>query len=346
MKTSKLIALLVVLAIAAAPALSFARASGGGGRSSGGGISKGSGSSGSIGSRGSRTYDSNGYKPIERSTTPSSNVAPSTAPRPAPAVQPQPASPPPFWQRHPLLTGLAAGIAGSWIGHMLFGANNSLAAPNGEPGATDGANESGGGSMLMLLLLMLLGAAAVYYFMKIRRTSSVAPAYPGMARSVVAEGDIEAAPVSRGGFMSQPQDSSPVSPVDQDKFKQILSDVQAAWSKQNLEALKHLTTPEILHYFSTTLSENVSREVENHVEDLRVLTAEVTEAWTEDATDYATVLFRWTARDCTVSLAKQRGEPGYVVDGDDKNPTEASEAWTFMRYQRGKWLLSAIQQVD
>ena len=342
MKTSQLTALLVVLAIAASPTLSFARAGGGGG----GGISKGSGSSGSIGSRGSRTYDSNGYKPIERSTTPSSNVAPSTAPRPAPAVQPQPASPPPFWQRHPLLTGLAAGVAGSWIGHLLFGANNTQAAPHGESGATDGANESGGGSMLMLLLLMLLGAAAVYYFMKVRRPSSAAPAYPGMARNVVSQGDIAAVPVSRGGFMSQPQIASSVSPVDQDKFKQILSDVQVAWSKQNLEALKHLTTPEIVHYFSTTLSENVSREVENHVDDLRVLNAEVTEAWTEDATDYATVLFRWMARDYTVSLAKQRGEPGYVVEGDDKNPAEASEAWTFMRYQGGKWLLSAIQQVD
>jgi predicted lipid-binding transport protein (Tim44 family) len=229
---------------------------------------------------------------------------------------------------------------------MLFGANNTQAASQGESGTTDSANESGGGSMLMLLLLMLLGAAGVYYFMKVRRSPSAAPAYPGMTRNVVGEGDIETVPGSRGGFMSQRQDSSPVSAADQDKFKEILADVQTAWSHQNLDALKHLATPEIVHYFSTILSENVSREVENHVEDLRVLSAEVTEAWTEDDTDYATVKFGWTARDYTVSLTKQRGEPAYVVEGDDKNPTEASEAWTFMRYRGGKWLLSAIQQVD
>jgi predicted lipid-binding transport protein (Tim44 family) len=120
--------------------------------------------------------------------------------------------------------------------------------------------------------------------------------------------------------------------------------VQAAWSRQDLDALKRLTTPEVLHYFNTALSENASKDIENHVEDLRVLSAEVEEAWTEDATDYVTVLFRWSARDYSVSLSKQRGEPGYVAEGNDRTATEETEAWTFMRYQRGKWLLSAIQQ--
>jgi predicted lipid-binding transport protein (Tim44 family) len=254
---------------------------------------------------------------------------------------------------------------------MLFGANNTLAAP-GEPSATDGASESGGGSLFMLLLLMVLGAAALYYFMKVRRSPSVAPAYPGLTRnavgnSVIGKGSVQSGkePVLAGsgwvgdmgkgavlaapgwaGEMAQPQIATPVSPVDQDKFKEILGEVQGAWSKQDLDALKRLTTPEVLHYFSTALSENVSREVENHVEDVRVLSAEVQEAWTEDATDYATALFRWTARDYTVSLTKQRGEAGYVVEGNDLTSTEASEAWTFLRYRGGKWLLSAIQQVE
>jgi len=341
LKTPKLIAVLVVLAMALTPTLSFARAGGGGGRGSGGGISQGGSGSGSIGSRGSRTYDNNGYKPIERSNTP----APSAGRAGAPAAQPQPAISPPFWQRHPILTGLAAGVAGSWIGHMLFGANNSLAA-HPESGTTDGASDTGLGSVFMLLLLMLLGGAALYYFMKVRRGPSATPAYAGLRRNVVGETGIQTAPVSQGGFMSEPQIAGPVGAVDQDKFKEILGDVQAAWSKQDLDALKRLTTPEMLHYFSTALSENVSREVENHVEDLRVLNTEVNESWTEEATDYATALLRWTARDYTVSLSKQRGEAGYVVEGNDQTPTEVSEVWTFMRYRGGKWLLSAIQQVD
>jgi len=362
LKTPKLIAVLVVLAMALTPTLSFARAGGGGGRGSGGGISQGGSGSGSIGSRGSRTYDNNGYKPIERSNTP----APSAGQAGASAAQPQPAISPPFWQRHPILTGLAAGFAGSWIGHMLFGANNSLAAQS-ESGTTDCASDTGFGSIFMLLLLMLLGGAALYYFMKVRRGPSATPAYAGLTRSALGDSVIGKRSVKTGkepvgvpiapqtqwvsgsgwaGEMAEPQIAGPVGAVDQDKFKEILGDVQAAWSKQDLDALKRLTTPEMLHYFSTALSENVSREVENHVEDLRVLNIDVKESWTEEATDYATALLRWTAQDYTMSLSKQRGEAGYVVEGNNQTPTEASEAWTFMRYRGGKWLLSAIQQVD
>jgi predicted lipid-binding transport protein (Tim44 family) len=51
------------------------------------------------------------------------------------------------------------------------------------------------------------------------------------------------------------------------------------------------------------------------------------------------------ARDYTVSSTKQRGEPGYLVEGSEETPTETTEVWTFMRSRPGKWLLSAIQQV-
>ena len=331
---------MVVLAMTATPALSFAKA-GGGSRGSGGGYS--SGGSSNFGSRGSRTFDNNRFKPIQRSTTPAPSAAPPAARPAAPAAQAPAPSSPPFWQRHPILTGLAAGVAGSWIGHMLFGASNTQAAP-GEGGTTEGASESGGGSMFMLLLLMLLGAGAVYYFMKMRRSPSSTPAYAGVMRSSLDDHSV-APTVTEGGFMGQ-QVATAINAADQERFKEMLRDIQTGWSRQDLDALKRLTTPEVLHYFNTTLSENASKEIENHVEDVRVLSAEVTEAWTEDATDYATVLFRWSARDYSISLNKQRGESGYVAEGNERTPTEESEAWTFMRYQGGKWLLSAVQQAE
>ena len=53
----------------------------------------------------------------------------------APNAQPAPAMQPSFMQRNPLLAGLAAGIAGSYIGNMLFGATESSARTTdaGEP---------------------------------------------------------------------------------------------------------------------------------------------------------------------------------------------------------------------
>ena len=91
MKSTKLIAALIVLTIVATPVLSYARAGGRSGGSSGGSSSGSSGMTyGSQGSRGSKTFDNNGAKPIERTMTPQTtpgSAPPSTAsPAPAPAV--------------------------------------------------------------------------------------------------------------------------------------------------------------------------------------------------------------------------------------------------------------------
>jgi predicted lipid-binding transport protein (Tim44 family) len=58
------------------------------------------------------------------------------------------------------------------------------------------------------------------------------------------------------------------------------------------------------------------------------------------------LLLQWKARDYVRSLTKPSTDPGYLVEGDDRTPTDISEAWTFVKHRDGKWLLSAIQQVD
>ena len=339
MKTTTLIVTIIIFALIGSPAVSFAKARGGsGGYTSG---SRNSGTSGNMGSRGSRTYDQNGSRPIERSTTPPAAPSqPAGAPSASvPPVQSSPAMQPSFLQRHPLLAGIAGGMAGSWIGHMLFGATDSSARVNEEP--RDGESAPSGFSPGLLVLLMLLGAGAVYYFMRTRRTP--APDFSGLTRSALPETALDH--MSAGGIQSKALETA-VTPSDEAAFRQILIDVQMAWGKGDLGALRRLVTPEMLFYFSTGLSENTSQDVENRVEDIRILTAEVRETWMDEATQYATLLLRWTARDYTVSLAKRRGEPGYVVEGSEQTPREAVETWTFMRYQHGKWLLSAIQQME
>lgn len=350
--TTKILTAVVLLSLIGAPTLSFAKARGGGG--GGGGFSSGSrggGTSGGIGSRGSRTYDNNGYRPIERSTAAkpaSPPPQPATVnPTPAPAAQPAPARQPSFLQRHPLLAGIAGGLAGSWIGHMLFGGTNSEARTS-DAETREGDNASGSsGSTGLLLLLMLVAGGALYYFMKARRPPqpefSVITGRSGSTGSPLGGSPLLQASAANGSATAlQPE----VTPADQAAFQHILIEVQTAWSKQDLSALRRLVTPEMLSYFSNALSEQTSQETENRVEDVSVVSAEVREAWTEDATEYATVLLRWKARDYTVSLTKQRGEPGYLIEGNDQAPTESSEAWTFMRSRHGKWLLSAIQQVE
>jgi predicted lipid-binding transport protein (Tim44 family) len=344
MNTTKLIAGIIVIALIGLPSLSFARARGGG---YGGGYSSGSrssGPSGSIGSRGSRTYDQNGAKPIEQSTTPKPSAAtpPSATSSQAPTAQPGPARQPSLMQRNPLLAGLAAGVAGSWIGHMLFGATNSSAASTtdageqvGEPSTTAGGFSSTG----ILLLLMLLGAGAFFYFLKVRRP---VPDFSGITRSNAVSGSLLSEPSPT--TLQTTAVVSEVTSADKAAFQQLLTDIQTAWSHQDLAELRRSVTPEMLSYFSTALAEQTSLDIANHVEDVVLLQADVRETWLEDSTHYATIGLRWSARDYTISLTKRRGEPGYLVEGSEETPTESSEVWTFMRYQNGKWLLSAIQQ--
>ena len=59
---------------------------------------------------------------------------PSATSSQGPTAQPGPARQPLLMQRNPLLAGSAAGVAGSWIGHMLFGATNSSAASTTDAG--------------------------------------------------------------------------------------------------------------------------------------------------------------------------------------------------------------------
>ena len=144
--TKKVIALSIVLSLIGIPTLSFAKARGG----SGGGFSSGArgGGSGSMGSRGSRTYQHNDAKPIEQSTTAKPSNSPPPTAHQAPTAQPAPATSPSWWQRNPIMVGLLSGIAGSWIGHMIFGATESTARTNeageqsGEAGQTAGASGS------------------------------------------------------------------------------------------------------------------------------------------------------------------------------------------------------------
>jgi predicted lipid-binding transport protein (Tim44 family) len=340
--TTKLIAACLALSLVGVPTLSFAKARGG----SGGGFSNGSrtGGSGSMGSRGSRTYQQNSAKPIEQSTTAKPATPPPQTATPPSAVQSPPAAPASWWQRNPIMTGLMAGLAGSWIGHMIFGATDSSARTgeggeqSGEPGQP--ANASGPNGML-LLLLMLMGGGVLYYVLKGRRQT--APAFSGISRAGTVSGSL----LDSSSPTSFPADQGEIDITSADKaaFQQLLIDIQTAWGRQDLGGLRRLVTPEMLDYFSTALAEQASQDIANHVEDVTLLRAEVQEAWTEGTTHYATTLLHWSARDYTVSLTKPRGDSGYLIEGSDEQPTETTEVWTFVRHQNGKWLLSAIQQI-
>ena len=130
-----------------------------------------------------------------------------------------------------------------------------------------------------------------------------------------------------------------VTQADRDRFEELLSEVQAAFGREDYGALRERTTPEIMSYLSEELSQNATQGRRNEVSDVRLLQADVAEAWREDDTDYATAAMRYQS----IDVMRDRGS-GAVLEGDAAKPTETTELWTFTRPRNGAWKLSAIQE--
>lgn len=301
---------LIALALAFAPALAEARA----------------GAKGSFGSRGLRTFQSAPAtptapqaRPVERSMTqPARNAQPSAA-----AARPGAAAG--FAQRNPFLTGLMGGFLGAGLFGLLFG------------GGLFGAGFGGAAMLGMLLQLALIGGLAWLALRLWRGRQAEKPAYAYAGAAPEPHADAPRPPVGGGGHA--PGDEIILQPGDYDAFERLLGEVQAAWGRADLGALKANVTPEMLSYFAEGLTELASRGQVNRVEDVKLEQGDLSEAWREGARDYATVAMRWSARDWTESA------DGAVVEGDPQARVEATEVWSFVRSAGGRWLLSAIQQV-
>lgn len=129
---------------------------------------------------------------------------------------------------------------------------------------------------------------------------------------------------------------------DLDSFERLLGEVQTAYSHEDTNKLGAITTPEMLSYFAEQISDNAKRGLRNEVTDIKLLQGDISEAWRENGSDYATVAMRYSL----VDVERDRAT-GRLVAGNENHPTEATEFWTFRRDDRARgegWQLSAIQQ--
>lgn len=275
----------------------------------------------SSGSRGSRTF----------SAPPSTSTAPGAA-QPLNRTFTQPGSPGigtstaggGFFNRPGggLLRGLAAGFLGAGLFGMLFG--------GGMFGGLGGLS-SLFGLIIQIGLIVFVVRLAMSWWQ--RRT---APAYADAP-----SGGTGGASVYRtGSGFGLGSGSAPLEilPADYEAFERLLSDIQAAWSNEDVAKLHTMATPEMVSYFNNDLQENRARNVVNKVSGTKLLQGDLSEAWREGDTDYASVAMRFSMIDKTVDRVS-----GRLVEGSEQ-PTEATEVWTFVRPRGANWELSAIQQ--
>lgn len=279
----------------------------------------------SAGSRGTRTFSAppatstapNTAAPIQRSMTQPG----STAPIGQPATRPGLLGGGLFGGG--MLGGLAAGFIGAGLFGMLFG--------HGLFGGMGGFASILG--LLLQVVLVVIVARLIFAWWQRRNSQepAYAAAHPATGHSFGGLGGMLGANAATAG------ESLSIAKSDYDAFELLLGDIQAAFSAEDLSALRAKVTPEMLSYFSEQLAGNASRGLINRVTDVKLLQGDLAEAWREGDTDYATVAMHFALKDSMVERAS-----GCTVEGGE--PNEVTELWTFMRARGGDWLLSAIQQ--
>ncbi|WP_342394911.1 TIM44-like domain-containing protein [uncultured Rhodoblastus sp.] len=133
-----------------------------------------------------------------------------------------------------------------------------------------------------------------------------------------------------------------IGPADFNVFEQRLGLIQKAYGAKDMAALRALATPEMTSYFAAEIEETAKKGQVNKISDVTLLQGDLSEAWREPESDYASVAMRFSLIDTMLDRAT-----GKIVSGDPVTPTVTTEIWTFARRPGGAatdWKLSAIQQ--
>jgi predicted lipid-binding transport protein (Tim44 family) len=232
-----------------------------------------------------------------------------------------------------LLGGLAAGFLGAGLFGMLFG--------HGFLGGMGGFASFIG--LLFQIVLVVIVARLAWAWWQ-RRNETATAGGPSYRQGLQGGDDRPHQQSMLGGLFgggSQANNAPQGEPIqlqpdDFTTFEKLLGDIQSAYGREDLSALRARVTPEMLSYYSDEMAHNASNGDVNQISDVKLLQGDLSEAWREGSDDYATVAMRYSLNDRIVAR-----DGGKLIE---QLPSEANELWTFRRTRGGQWLLSGIQQ--
>jgi len=221
-------------------------------------------------------------------------------------------------------SGLLGGFLGAGLGGLLFG------------GGFFSAMHGGPGVLGVLLQIMVAYTLSLWLYRRI--ASGAVPAGAALyARLLYADATAQSA-VARPGTFGGGRTGRPITlcPADFRSFEELLHCMQSAWSAQDLNALRTMTTPDMADAYAWQLNEQKLRGVRNAVSDVRLLQGDVCEAWSDGKCDQATVSMNFSMLDVTLDNA------GRVVDGNPTQRVTVRQYWSFERMPRARWVVSGI----
>lgn len=283
------------------------------------------------GSRGSNTFNAPPAtntapkaQPIQRSTAPQSGVAGRAA---APA-------------QSRFGSGFGGLLMGGLLGAGLFGLMSGSGLFGGAAGLA--------GMLGLLLQVALIGGLIYLALSFFRRRSQPATAAPMGRQNMMGQGQPHQS-TPAGGFgapAAAPAATQPLAldQADYEAFERLLVRIQDSYGREDIPALRAIATSEMASYFGEDIADNQKKGIQNLVSDAKLLQGDLSEAWREADSEFATVAMRFSV----VSTDVERGT-GRIMSGSSDRPIELTEIWTFVRRPGSNangWKLSAIQQTN
>jgi predicted lipid-binding transport protein (Tim44 family) len=244
------------------------------------------------------------------------------------------------------MRGLGTAILGGFLGSMLF---------SGFAHAFGGLGGFGGSGFGLIEILLLAGlgyflyrrfvrpaATTGYGSMQYQNTGYQIPGNTGYQAPSGGPVQEEAPAINNDidyrslTMMDRSFDPNQFLKTAQDSFFKV----QGAWNKQDTAALRSLCGSELMQTWEQELNDLRARGHQNKMENIALRESEITEAWTESGQDFITVRLHANLLDYTVDQ-----KSGNVVSGNNSDPIEFAEYWTFTRpVGPNPWKLTAVQQ--
>ncbi len=233
------------------------------------------------------------------------------------------------YARPSLLHSLGAGVAGGFLGGMLFrslGGNSGYGYPS-IPGG-------GIGPLEILLLGVLL------FF--------IAKLFMNRSATAVSEGAADLMKQARPwGWSENPNSNEPVSilqpnqqAINPDLAMDLFFQVQGAWKNRNISTIENLLDQDAKIYLNEEISKLKANRQINCLENIAIRSTDIVEFWEESGKEYSTIHFTANLLDFTIDE-----QTNQIIEGSKSNSVKFEEFWTFSKEKGSpQWKLSAIQQ--
>lgn len=268
---------------------------------------------------------------------------PQTSPRPAPT--PYQAPPQAAPQGGGFLRNFGAGLAGGFLGSLLFRGMGG----RGYDGYGYGHGGGGGFGFLELIVLILIG----YFLLRFIRNRASFQSAGGPDIDRIPSWQSRPVPEPIQAEVAEPDVVTTLAKYDPDfnlpRFKDARLDdffrIQAAFMNRDFATLKGAMGQELYAEIERDLTALKNAGRANRLDQITIRDADIVEAWHEPGREFATLRVVANLLDYTIDEAT-----GNVVEGSKTEPVKFEEYWTFARNLGPgigtRWYLSGIDQGD